>query len=174
MKYLEILFMAIGLSMDTFSLALSIGLMSKKNNHFLLCSILVGLYHFIMPSLGSIIGHELADMLTINFDIVLGIILLIIAFSLILDKCKNKELKFNDSLIGLNIFALTVSIDAFSVGIGYAKFNPIAYIIFAITSFIFTIVGLYSGKFINKKIGSISEYIGVSILTILAFTYLFK
>ena len=46
----------IALSMDTFSLSLSIGTLNIKSKKIILIAIIVGIMHFIMPLIGMLIG----------------------------------------------------------------------------------------------------------------------
>lgn len=171
MNIIEIILIAVGLSMDTFSLSMAIALTNtfKRNN---LLSIIVGIYHFIMPIIGHVIGLRLYFIINFNYAHLLGIILLLIALSLMLEKHDKPMVK--DSFIGLNIFALTVSIDAFSVGIGIPHFKILYPIIFALISFLFTYGGLKFGRFMQQKINKYSNYIGIIILLIMGILNLFK
>ena len=47
-------FTGIGLSMDAFSLSLSLGTTNPKKSIILKTALIVGLFHFIMPLLGLI------------------------------------------------------------------------------------------------------------------------
>ena len=171
MNIIEIILIAIGLSMDTLSLSLAISLTNSFQRHFLL-SIIVGIYHFVMPLIGYSLGLRLHFIIHFNYAHLLGIILLLIALSLILEKHDKPIIK--DSIIGLNIFALTVSIDAFSVGIGINNLKLLYLIIFAIISFIFTYSGLRFGKYLAQKINKFANYLGIIILLLLGLYNLFK
>ena len=52
-------FIAIGLSMDAFSLAIAYGTNNIEKKKILILSISVGLFHFFMPVLGSLIGQKI-------------------------------------------------------------------------------------------------------------------
>ena len=171
MNIWEIFLIAIGLSMDTFSLSLAISLTNKFNNINKL-SILVGLYHFVMPIIGCVIGNRLYFLIHFNYSHLLGVILILIAINIILEKNKNSIIK--NSFIGLNIFAFTVSIDALSVGIGLKNIYLYYSIIFALVSFIFTYIGLKFGREINKKIKYYPEIIGIILLLIIGIYNLIK
>ena len=72
------------------------------------------------------------------------------------------------------VFGFTVSIDSFSVGLGIDNINKniiLSSIIFSITSFIFTIIGLFIGKKINQIFGKISTLIGGCVLILIAVLY---
>ena len=89
---------------------------------------------------------------------------------------KNEE----DTLINFSkltsilLFAFTVSIDSFSVGIAIASsgkiFMPMC--MFSTVSFLFTYVGLIIGKKINGLFGKYTTKIGGLMLIFLSFYYL--
>ena len=152
-ELLSIIIIGIALSMDTFSLSLSIGTFNISNKKALKLALIVGLMHFIMPFLGMIIGNKLIQLFELKIDILLGIILIFIAIQMIIDIIKKEDEKFNLSLLGMFLFALGVSLDSFSVGIGLTAITSNIYLgmsIFAICSFIFTFLGLIIGRFANK------------------------
>ena len=171
MNLWEIFIIAIGLSMDTFSLSLAISLSNlfKKNK---VLSIIVGLYHFFMPLLGFIIGKRLYFLIHFNYDHLLGIILLLIALNIILDNSKDNLVR--DTILGLNIFAFTVSIDAFSVGIGLEKISFLYSFIFATVSLIFTYIGLKFGKLLSQKLKKLPKLAGIILLIFIGVYNLFK
>lgn len=171
MNIWEIFLIAIGLSMDTFSLSLAIALTNKFNNNNKL-SILVGLYHFIMPIIGCILGNRLYFLIHFNYSHLLGVILILIAVNIFLEKNKNGIVK--DTFWGLNTFAFMVSIDALSVGIGLKNIYVYYSIIFALVSFLFTYIGLRFGKAISKKIKHYPEMIGILLLLIIGIYNLVK
>ena len=90
---------------------------------------------------------------------------------------QKKESRINVLNIGeLLLFGLAVSIDSFSVGIGLNAIYDkplIAALVFSITSYIFTYLGLFLGTKINDKIGKYSTIIGGIVLIIIGIIYLF-
>ena len=78
--FFTILLVAIGLSMDTFSLSLSYGLFNIKKREIINISLIVGLFHFFMPILGNMFGDILLKILPINERIIIGIVFLFISF----------------------------------------------------------------------------------------------
>ena len=91
----SILLIGIALSMDTFSLSLGIGMFNISNKKALKLAIIVGCMHFIMPFLGTILGEKLLQIFEIQYDILLGFILIIIALQMIIDVIRGEEEKFN-------------------------------------------------------------------------------
>lgn len=169
------LLIAISLSMDAFSLALVYGLQPINKNNKILLSLIVGLYHFFMPLIGLIISIILTKHKTLNLNVLVAIIFIIIGIEMIISNNKpNKSLNIN--IIGFLLFGLSVSIDSLTTGIGLEAINK-NYIqvclTFAIVSSLFTYSGLILGNKINKKYGSYSTIIGGLILIFLSFYYIF-
>ena len=159
--------------MDTFSLSLAYGTLGLSKSKIFLLSIIVGIFHFVMPFLGNLIGMNIIEMLQINSDFIVGIIFFLVALGML--KQENKEAKL-ENLLAFIIFAFTVSIDSFTVGLGLSEITDslfLSYFIFAITSFIFTFIGLYFGKFLSWKLGKSATFIGSFILILLALFYIF-
>lgn len=175
MQILSILLIGIALSMDTFSLSLSLGTFNITNKQALKLSIIVGIMHFFMPILGMLLGEKLISLFELQCDFLLGVILLFIAIQMIIDLIKHEENSFNLNILGMFLFALGVSLDSFSVGLGIKAITEninLATSIFAICSFIFTFIGIMIGKFANKFIGTYASIFGVVILLILGIVHI--
>ena len=71
MKILSIILIAVSLSMDTFSLALSVGTSLTKRKDILFLFSLVGVFHFFMPLLGNVFGNEIKQIFNINPNLLL-------------------------------------------------------------------------------------------------------
>ena len=175
MQILSILLIGIALSMDTFSLSLSLGTFNITNKQAFKLSIIVGIMHFFMPILGMLLGEKLISLFELQCDFLLGVILLFIAIQMIIDLIKHEENSFNLNILGMFLFALGVSLDSFSVGLGIKAITEninLATSIFAICSFIFTFTGIMIGKFANKFIGTYASIFGVVILLILGIVHI--
>lgn len=173
LNFFTIFLIAVSLSMDTFSLSIIYGTIFNKKSKILLLSIIVGIYHFIMPFLGNIIGYNIINKLPISPDFVVGIILIIISIEMIITKEEKIDLQ---SIWSFFIFGFTVSIDSFSVGIGISTITNkylLSYITFAFVSMMFTYIGLRFGKYLNSKFGSIATKIGAGILILFGVSYIF-
>ena len=173
----SLLLVAIGLSMDTFSLSLGYGMFNLSKKEILKISICVGLFHFFMPIFGNLLGNILLSFLPIKTEIIIGIIFLTITVDIIFSLLKKQDLKPFKNNLEIIVFSFTVSIDSFSTGIGLNLFKVPYYIssfIFMLVSFIFTYLGLSLGKKLHDIIGKKAEIIGIIILLSLSFYYLFK
>ena len=169
-SFFTILIIGISLSMDAFSLALIYGIqgISQKNKIFL--SIIVGIYHFIMPLIGLTFGNILDNINLVSIDVIASLILIYIGIDLIISASKRED-RLEVNRAGFLIFGLSVSIDSLTVGIGLKALTDnylISSIVFSLTSLIFTYLGLTLGNIIGSKIGSYSKLIGGIILICIA------
>ncbi len=163
--------------MDAFSLALIYGTQGINKKDKIILSLIVGIYHFVMPLIGLSIGIYITNKLIINASILVGIILCLIAIEMIISSFKDEEEKFLLTLPGYLIFGLSVSVDSLTTGIGLPAITENYFLtatIFSITSLIFTYLGLNLGNILNKKYGKVSTIIGGSILFSLGIIYIFK
>lgn len=177
LKVLTLFLIAISLSMDAFSLSLLYGTEGINKKNKLILSTIVGIYHFVMPLIGLIIGTFITSKIIINTNILVGIILILISLEMLISSFKQKEEKFLLSIPGYLIFGLSVSIDSLTTGIGLPAITnnyPLCSSVFSIISFIFTLLGLNLGNLLNKKYGQISTILGGTTLLILGLIYIFK
>lgn len=169
-------FMAIGLSMDAFSLAIIYGTNGIDKKKIILLSIIVGIFHFIMPNLGGYLSNKLLTNFSVYSDIIAGVVFTILGFEMIFS-FKDEDTKYElGGIVEIILFAIAVSIDSFSVGIALALNNQnlvLAGIIFSIISATFTFLGLMLGKLLSEKTGKISKILGIIILFILAINSFF-
>lgn len=176
-SFFTILLIGISLSMDAFSLSLIYGMNNLNNKQKLSLSIIVGIYHFIMPLIGLQFGYLINKIDVISIDIIASIILTYIGIDLIVSNYSKKEEKQTISMLGFLMFGLSVSIDSLSVGIGLKAITDSYYlssIVFSLTSGLFTYLGLILGNIIGKKIGTYSKTIGGIILIIIAIIIFIK
>lgn len=176
MSLFVIFILAVGLSMDAFSLAMIYGTLDLKSNMRRLMSIMVGIFHFFMPILGYQVGELILKVIKVNPDILVGIIFIILGMEMLLSLKKEEKVKMLTGLFSVILFAFTVSIDSFSIGIGFGVANInmlLPCITFSLTSAIFTYLGVILGKKLSDRFGSITTLIGSVILIILGINYIF-
>lgn len=172
-----IIIIAVSLSMDAFSLALIYGTQGIQKKDKIILSLIVGIYHFIMPLIGLLIGIIIMKNISFNSQIIVGIILCSIALEMIISSMKNKEERFLLTIPGYLLFGLSVSIDSLTTGIGLSAITNnyiLCCLLFATISFCATISGLNIGNILNIKYGKISTIIGGIILFVLGLTYIIK
>ena len=160
-ELVSIFLIGVSLSMDTFSLSLSMGALIKNKQFLTLFPLVVALFHFIMPLIGNKIGITIMNCFNIASNIVLGLILIILGVNLAIQFFKKEEINININLI---------SIDSFTIGLGISEITSkfiVASFIFAVCSFSFTSIGLLIGKYSNKFIGKYASIIGILLLILL-------
>lgn len=163
---------AIALSLDAFSLSLIYGTIIKERKVIYLLSIVTGIFHFIMPLIGYILSSMFIIKIIKNINYLSFAVFLILGIEMILSKDSNKSFINTTSLCNILLFAFTVSIDSFSVGITLVNGNIfISIILFSMISFLFTYSGLSLGNKMSKLEGI--NKIGGFILILLSLYYLF-
>ncbi len=177
MNIITIIMIAFSLSMDAFSLSLIYGTQGIQKRDKMILSLIVGIFHFIMPFIGLTIGDYLLKRIPFNTNIIVGIIFIIIAIEMVLEYFKESEKNFFLDIPGCLLFGLSVSLDSMTTGIGLPVITNNYFVsntIFAIMSFSFTFFGLNIGNKLNIKYGKLSTLIGGIILLILAIYYFLK
>lgn len=177
MEIILIFIIAISLSMDAFSLSLAYGTVSMTKKERTLLSTIVGVYHFFMPIFGMLIGNFLFSLMHVSGNIIVLIIFSFIGTNMIIESLKKEEKVKKMRIAEMILFGLAVSIDSFSVGIGLNNISNnflLCSIIFSITSFLFTYIGLKLGNKINQLVGKISSLLGGIILILFGVIYLIK
>ena len=174
MNIILIFIIAVSLSMDAFSLALAYGTISMTKKEVKLLSSIVGVYHFFMPILGMLTGNFIFDILHINKDLIVLIIFVFIGINMIIESFKKEEKIKRMKIFEMIFLGFAVSIDSFSIGIGINNVSNnfiLCSVIFSITSFLFTYIGLILGNRLNQLIGKVATLIGGITLILLGIMY---
>lgn len=176
MEIITLIIIGLSLSIDAFSLSLAYGLLNIPKKTIISTSITVGIFHFIMPILGMLLGNIITDTLNLDSKYILLTILILILIEMIKSlKEENKEHELN--IINMLIFAFLVSFDSFTLGIGikYITSNIFfASIIFMILSSLFTFLGFILGKYLTKKATFKIKLIGIILLLVVILYFLCK
>lgn len=174
---ISLFIIGISLSMDTFSISLSIGTLNISKRKIIFFTLLVGILHFIMPLIGTLLGEKITNFLNINVDFLLGLILLFIGIEMIIELFKKDEKEINFNIFNLFLIAISVSLDSFSTGLGLTAITNnivMSSLIFSICAASFTYLGLILGKYGTSKLGVYGTILGIILLIILGLFYIFK
>ncbi|MBQ7104724.1 MAG: manganese efflux pump [Bacilli bacterium] len=164
---------ALALSLDAFSLSIIYGTIIREKNKRLILAISVGLFHFFMPLLGYLLGNIFVLNLIKNTNIISFIIFIFLGLEMFFNKDEEQIISLTKAT-NILLFAFTVSIDSFSVGIVLSNKNIlIPIMLFSTVSFLFTFVGLVIGNKLDKLLGKYTTKLGGLILILLSFYYLF-
>lgn len=169
-------FIALSLSIDAFSISLSLGTTVPTKSEIIKLSSIVGTFHFIMPIVGSLLGNMISNKIPISCNFITFLIFIYLAIEMF--KTRNKQESFTYlNLSTIFIIALTVSLDSFSVGvaIGINKESIlIASTIFMLISGLCTSIGLTLGKKLKAKYQQRATLLGIFLLLFIAIKYLFS
>ncbi len=169
MNIIELIVLSFSLSMDSFATSLCKGI--EFNNNLYKSSITTSIWFSIFQTIMPILGYYLGNIISIKlFSVAYYISFFILSFlGISMIREKDDVVQLNDSLGFKIMFLLSVSIsmDAFSVGISYALLN-LNIILSSILNFSITFITTYIGCILGSKIGSkyssISKTIGGIIL----------
>ncbi|PPA69628.1 manganese efflux pump MntP family protein [Jeotgalibacillus proteolyticus] len=159
-----IVWLAIGLGMDAFSASIAIGAQGVSGAKKWSGSMLVGLFHIIMPIIGILIGSALSH--TISW---VGIALLVaVGLQMIRSGMVGRTVPVMImTWVRWVVFALGVSVDSLSVGVTLGTNQSetwIAVLLFGFFASVMTLIGLQIGQVLKHTVGRYSEVIGGSIL----------
>ena len=181
MEYITILFLAIGLSFDTFAVSITCGLV-KTNLQFrqaIKIAFIMAFFQALMPIVGWLIASSINNYIEKYDHWIAAILLTILGIKMILESFKKEEHKNFDPLnLKVNItLALATSIDALFVGFTFALFHSrviMPVIIIGAVTFIVAMLGMLFGKKIGAAFGKKLEILGGIILIIIAVKILFS
>ncbi len=184
MNIIEILSIAIGLSMDAFAISICGGMNCKKIKlkNSLKVGLCFGFFQAIMPFIGWFAAGSLFNKYIEMFDEWIALVLLcFIGGKMLYDGIFKKE---TGECININNFktlillGVATSIDALMVGItfvssykGYEIINPLS--IIGITTFLISFFGVYFGKKSGDILGNKSTIAGGIILILIGLKIFF-
>ena len=182
MGLLEIMLIAVGLSMDAFAVSITLGLSVKKPTikEMLIPGVYFGFFQMLMPFIGYVAGMHFAVKIQ-NADHWVAFVLLgLIGGKMIKESFSKNEEKANDhpyQFIKMLLLAIATSIDALAVGVTFAFFEANIYksiVIIGLTTFIISIGGVKIGNIFGVKFKSKAEFLGGAILVILGIKILIE
>jgi manganese efflux pump family protein len=163
-----LLLMAFALGMDAFSVGLGMGMYRLRLRQILKIGITIGIFHVWMPLVGMIAGRFLSEQFGSFASLIGGLLLILLGIQMIWAGLrKGQESIITPIGLGLLFFALSVSLDSFSVGLTlgiYGARTVAAIVCFGFAATVMTWVGLLIGRKVQGWLGSYSESLGGIIL----------
>ncbi|MEK5444873.1 MULTISPECIES: manganese efflux pump [unclassified Fredinandcohnia] len=178
-ELITLFIMAFALGMDAFSVGLGMGLIRLRLKQILTIGITIGVFHMWMPLAGMMIGHFLSDTFGAIATYVGAGLLLFLGLQMIISSFKDDDgdkRMITPVGFGLFIFALSVSLDSFSVGLSlgiYGAKTIMVILMFGVVSMILSWVGLLLGRKVQHWLGTYSEVLGGCILLVFGVKLLF-
>ncbi len=189
MNFVELFFIALGLSMDAFAISVCKGLSTGtgagkvKLRHSVICGLYFGGFQVLMPLIGYFLGRKFESLISNIAPIVAFVLLALIGVNMIRESRGEAE-KVNSSFAfkAMLPLAIATSIDALVVGISFAMVDGTniwyAITLIGITTLIISAIGVKIGSAVGDKFGSKAELAGGIILIVLGLKilveYLFK
>ena len=172
MDLITLILISVGLSVDSFAVSISCGLILNEITFRKALRIAFSLSAFqaAMPLLGWLIGKKI-EFLVSNFDHWLAFgLLFAIGMKMIVESFKNEPL--NQKMNPLNIrvllgISLATSIDALIVGVSFAVININLFetaLVIGFTTGLFSMLGILFGKKTGTRFGKKMEIFGGIIL----------
>ena len=181
MTFLELFLIAIGLSMDAFSVSICKGLTTKKFSWpmALICGLWFGGFQVLMPIIGYYLGAQFQEMIEAYDHWIAFGLLFLIGANMIREAVWGKEEKQDGSLGFKTMFLLAIatSIDALAVGVSFACIRVKLWssvIVIGLTTFAFSVLGVKIGNVFGSKYEKSAGIIGGIILIIIGLKILLE
>jgi len=181
MTFIELLLIAIGLSMDAFSVSICKGLTTKKFSWrmALLCGLWFGFFQALMPVIGYFLGAQFQELIEAYDHWIAFGLLFLIGANMIREALSKKEESANGDLDVKTMFLLAVatSIDALAVGVSFACIQVKLWssvLIIGLTTFLFSVLGVKIGNVFGSKYEKSASIIGGIILILIGLKILLE
>ena len=181
MTLLELLILAIGLSMDAFAVSVCKGLSVGKVRwkHMLLCGAYFGAFQALMPLIGYLLGANFQEMIrSVDHWIAFGLLTLIGA-NMIRESLGKNEEALDDSfgVKTMLLLAVATSIDALAVGVTFAFLDVAvlpAVCFIGVVTFVLSAAGVKIGSVFGAKWKNRAEFAGGAILILIGLKILIE
>ena len=179
MGFVELLLLAVGLSMDAFAVSICKGLAMKKADlkGQLTCGIWFGGFQALMPLIGFFLGSLFAEMIVAIDHWVAFALLAFIGGNMLKEAlskgcdCGCEEQNADLSVKTMFVMAVATSIDALAIGISLAMAGNVniwtAIVLIGITTGVFSAIGVKIGNIFGSKFEKKAQLAGGLILILL-------
>lgn len=183
MNFIELFLIAVGLSMDAFSVSVCKGLTTKKFSWrmALICGLWFGGFQALMPLIGYFLGSQFESFIdSYAHWIAFGLLFLIGANMIREAIWGDKEEGESTSALDLKtmfLLAIATSIDALAVGVSFACIQVniwIAVLLIGVTTFLFSVLGVKIGNVFGSKYEKSAGIIGGIILILIGLKILLE
>ena len=175
MSFVELLLIAIGLSMDAFAVSICKGLSIGRTTlgQRSIVGLWFGGFQALMPVIGYYLGASFRDYI-MAFDhwIAFGLLVLI-GGNMLREALGSKEESSIDKSLGVKqmfLLAVATSIDALAVGVSFAFLDADIWLsvsVIGVVTFIFSFVGMKIGEIFGTKYKTPAEIAGGIILVLI-------
>lgn len=181
MSFLELLVIAIGLSMDAFAVSIGKGLSSgrKSLRNALVCGIWFGLFQALMPVAGYFAGISFSEFVQ-NADHWIAFGLLALIGGNMIREALSGEEEEHGSDFGFRtmlLMAVATSIDALACGVSFAFLGADIWTsaaVIGITTFLFSVAGCLFGEMAGSRFHKGAQIFGGVILILIGLKILLE
>lgn len=178
----EIVLISIGLAMDAFGVSIGKGLSMPvgENGRKVTLAFLFGLFQFLMPVMGWLIGRQFIDVIS-EWDhwIIFGL-LGYLGVAMIREGLSDDDENDDKQFLGaweMIMLSVATSLDAMAVGLTFA-FLPInvweASTMIGVITFGISLIGVYLGKFMGQFVGKYADILGGGVLILIGTKYFYN
>ncbi|MEA2701787.1 MAG: hypothetical protein QOE22_496 [Candidatus Parcubacteria bacterium] len=179
MSALEILLLALSLSLDAVVVSVGAGVLNRINiRKALVIAFFFGAFHAVMPLLGWAAGYWFRGYLTEYGHIVGFVLILLVALKMLRDALRQEDTAREKDILHMRVLlvlAFAMSIDALVIGITF-NFLPVSVLptsaIIGLVTFLMSLAGVYVGRRSRHLVGTKIELLGALVLVLLAFKVL--
>ena len=176
MSIFEIVLISIGLAMDAFGVSIGKGLTMPvgENSRKVTLAFLFGLFQFLMPLIGWLIGRQFIDVISDWDHLIIFGLLGYLGIAMIREGLSDDDEEDDDKqFLGvweMVMLSVATSLDAMAVGLTFA-FLPInvweASTMIGIITFGISLIGVYLGKFMGQFVGKYADIVGGGVLILI-------
>ncbi|GFN32729.1 manganese efflux pump MntP [Paenibacillus xylaniclasticus] len=178
-QLLTLLIMAAALGMDAFSLGVGIGMRGIRLKRILALSSIIALFHVLMPLAGMYAGQYVSGLLGTVASRAAGVLLLLLGGHMVYNSFRagsNEQTVDHQTFWGMLLFAFSVSVDSFSVGVSLGMFAVnilLAVLLFGLFGGVMSVLGLMLGRHAGRSLGDYGEACGGIILLTFGLIFVF-
>lgn len=180
MSLIEIILIALSLSMDAFAVSICKGLSvyKMKLKHALIAGTYFGIFQALMPVVGFFLGKQFESLITSIDHWIAFALLGIIGINMIRESRKeSEEVNSSFSFKAMLPMAVATSIDALAVGITFAFLDAditLSAVIIGVITFVVSAAGVKIGNVFGSKFKSKAELAGGIVLVLMGLKILLE
>ena len=179
MNLIELILIAIGLSMDAFAVAICKGITLKKTTvkEAAIVALFFGGFQALMPIIGYYIGESFHGFIESFSYFIAAALLIILGLRMIKQSREEKDTVKGLDFKNLIVLSIATSIDSLAVGISFSFVNVSlipAVIVIGLITFIISYIGVKSGSFFGMRFQSWAEIFGGIVLILIGLKVLLE
>lgn len=181
MGIIEVLLIAVGVSMDAFAVAIAKGLSARRVGfrHALTAGVWFGGFQALMPTIGYFGGVLFSSFIGEWDHWIAWVLLTLIGVNMIKESLSRDEEQVDAGFSAWKMLPLAIatSIDALAVGVSFAFLEMeilMPVVVIGITTMLFSMLGVYVGKMFGARFKSKAELLGGIVLVAIGCKILFE